>query len=329
MGWFAKKKHTSNLPLKTPLQSKGNEKGREETKIMLQKSSPVLAYMPTSQIRDICWKDIENMEHWARRLIHEVLSEKYGSNYFAHTDENGNRLIKSEIVKALQKRVDADTKRFPRLVDALFLENIIEILCNDNLYTKHFKVALEHAYPCGKEDVKHHLTVIKDVRNRYTHSNTMSIRDAERAICYCHDFVDSLRKYYQNAGKDRDYNVPTFLKVSDSLGMTHYFSDNSYLSGHDIRLRSGDVYRVEVEIDPTFNSSEYSIEWVFEWELMKKRKLHNQVSADISITNEMVGRYIRVYCYIITNKDWHKHGWYDDSFDYMITTILPPIEDSY
>lgn len=328
MWWFSKKR-TSNLSLETPLQNEKNEKEREEDNHMLQKPSPVLAYMPTTQIRDICWKDIENTEHWARRLIHEVLTEEYGTNYFDYTDENGNRLIKSEIVRALQKRVEADANRFPRLVDALFLENIIEILCNDNLYTKHFKVALEHAYPCGKEDAKHHLTVIKDVRNKYTHSNTMSIRDAERAICYCHDFVDSLRKYYQNAGKDRDYNVPTFLKVSDSMGMTHYFSDDSFLSGRGIRLRSGDIYRVEVEIDPTFNSNEYSIEWTFEWELMKKRKIHNQVCADISITNEMVGRYLKVYCHIITNKDWHKHGWYDDSFDYMITKILPPIEDSY
>ena len=139
--------------------------------IECMKSGPILVYMPTDQMRDACWKEIENMEHWARRLIHEILSEQYGINYFNYVDENGNRLIKSEIVKVLQRCMDSDAHRFPRLVDALFLENIIDILCNDVLFAKYFRAALECAYPCGKDDAKHHLTVIKDVRNRYTHSN--------------------------------------------------------------------------------------------------------------------------------------------------------------
>lgn len=320
-----KKKGISELITEIPVQSKAPEK----KPIALAKASPVLAYMPTTQIRDVCWKDIENMEHWARRLIHEMLSVQYGEDYFNYTDEKGNRLIKSEIVKALQKRVDSDSNRFPRLVDALFLENIIDILCNETLFTKHFKIALEYAYPCGKEDVKHHLTVIKDVRNRYTHSNTMPIRDAERAICYCHDFVDSLSKYYQNIGKNRDYNVPTFLKVTDSMGMTHFFSSDKYLYGHGIRLRSGDVYRVEVEIDPTFKPSDYKIEWKYEWQIMKFKQVKNKTSIDIPITNEMVGRLLKIECRVISSRDWHKYGWYDDSFDYTISTILPPIEDSY
>ena len=173
------------------------------------------------------------------------------------------------------------------------------------------------------------MSIIKDVRNKYTHSNTISIRDAEKAICYCHDFIDSLRMYYQTIGKEKDYNVPTFLRLTDSQGMTHYFSSQTTLPGYKIRLRSGDVYRVEVEIDPTFNPCNYKIEWIYEWELMKSKKVHNQTSVDIPIINAMVGRYLKIQCFIISNKDWHKHGWYDDSFDYLISTILPPIEESY
>ena len=82
MRWFVKKKHTPNLPLEAPLQGNENEKEREENEIMLQKTSSILAYMPTVQIRDACWKDIENMEHWARRLIHEVLQKHMGKTTF-------------------------------------------------------------------------------------------------------------------------------------------------------------------------------------------------------------------------------------------------------
>lgn len=321
MNWFSKEKDTPEIQLQ--------REETEENTVVPIKEEPVLTYMPTSQIRDVCWKDIENAEHWARRLIHEVLSEQYGSDYFNYADESGNRLFKNEIIKTLQKRVDSDRNRFPRLVDALFLENIIDILCNDSLFAKHFKPALKGAYPCGKEDAKHHLSIIKDVRNKYTHSNTISIRDAERAICYCHDFVDSLRTYYQTIGKEKDYNVPTFLKLTDSQGMTHYFSSQTVLDGYEIRLRSGDIYRVEVEVDPTFKPSDYKIQWTYEWDFRELKKAHNQTSIDIVITNAMVGRHLKIHCHIISNKDWHKHGWYDDSFSYIISTILPPIEDSY
>lgn len=59
--------------------------------------------------------------------------ERYGNGCFNYADDKGNRVIKSEIIKSLQKRTESDHNRFPRMVDALFLENIIDILCNDSL----------------------------------------------------------------------------------------------------------------------------------------------------------------------------------------------------
>ena len=77
--------------------------------------APVLAYMPTVQLRDACWKEIENVEHWARRLINEIMSENYGADYFNYVDDSGNRVIKSEIARSLRKRMESDTRRFPRM----------------------------------------------------------------------------------------------------------------------------------------------------------------------------------------------------------------------
>ncbi|GAI06690.1 unnamed protein product, partial [marine sediment metagenome] len=34
--------------------------------------------------RSICKKKIENLEIWLRRLVHESLSEEYGSNYLEY-----------------------------------------------------------------------------------------------------------------------------------------------------------------------------------------------------------------------------------------------------
>ena len=297
--------------------------------------APVLAYMPTVQLRDACWKEIENVEHWARRLINEIMSENYGSDYFNYADGNGNRVIKSAIVRSVQIRMESDMRRFPRMVDALTLENVIDIICNANLYDLHFKDALKYAYPCGLDVAKYYMTAIKDIRNRYAHLNVISIRDAERAICYCHDFIDGLEKYYQEVGRGRDYNVPTFLKLTDSCGVVRNFSSGSGMLFNDnifdgIRLRTGDIYRVEVEVDPTFDPSRFSLEWYCEWEYEEKYKRFRDTNCiDIHITNEMVGRSLKICCTLTTDKEWHRHGSYDDYFQYEIKTILPPIEDCY
>lgn len=316
----------------------GQESERKETMSIISpkanRGKPVLAYMPTEQLRDVCWKDIENVEHWARRLINEIMIENYGGDYFNYLDDKGNRIIKASIVQTLQRRIESDPRRFPRMVDALTFEDVISILCNRDLYAKHFQKALKYAYPCGIEDARHHMTVIKDIRNRYAHLNAISIRDAERAICYSHDFIDSLKEYYQETGKGKDYNVPTFVKLTDSKGLIHHFSSsgNNWLTDKEcgsIKLRSGDVYRVEVEVDPTFDDSGYEVDWYYEWEYDEGVKAHNKLSIDIPITNEMVGRYLKISCSITTHKDWHKHGSYDDYFLYEVKTILPPIEDNY
>ena len=58
--------------------------------------------MPFSQLkeeekRSICKKEIENLENWLRRLVHESLSKEYGNNYLEYNDKSNNYLIKTEI----------------------------------------------------------------------------------------------------------------------------------------------------------------------------------------------------------------------------------------
>ena len=73
----------------------------------------------------------------------------------------------------------------------------------------------------------------------------------------------------------------------------------------------------------------YTVEWRIEWSLDGKKKISGEKCIDIEITNKMVGAFLHIMCHIITNREWHRHGWYDDSFEYYITTILPPINENY
>ena len=293
-------------------------------------SANILVYAPTDDIRRLCERQIENAEHWARRLIHETLKENYGTDYFDYEDQHGNRLIKSEIIREVKKKHEEEPNRYPRLVDALTLERMIEILCKDELYSKVFKSVFENFYPCGNNQLRFSLTAIKDVRNKLSHFNSISIREAEKAICYSHDFIDCLISFYRQVGKDKDYNVPTFTKLYDSEGRCHVFSPDKDLDMHGIRVRSGDVYRVEVEVDPTFDPTMYTIEWRIDWGFGdKKKKIIGDKCIDIEITNDMVGTMLHIMCHIITKREWHRYGWYDDAFEYYISTILPPISENY
>jgi len=47
--------------------------------------------------RSICKKEIENLENWLRRLVHESLSKEYGNDYLEYKDKSNNYLIKTEI----------------------------------------------------------------------------------------------------------------------------------------------------------------------------------------------------------------------------------------
>ena len=54
-------------------------------------------YLDEEQKRSICKKEIEILEIWLRRLVHESLSKVYGNNYLKHKDETNNYLINRKI----------------------------------------------------------------------------------------------------------------------------------------------------------------------------------------------------------------------------------------
>ena len=112
-----------------------------------------LSCMPDAEIRSFCKERVESLEHWLRRLIDEALTETYG-NYFLCEDENNNCLIKKKLVETVLGRRQKEPTRYPRDIDAVLLDDAIDILCNPHLFGKHFKAPLAAAFPEGNAEAK-------------------------------------------------------------------------------------------------------------------------------------------------------------------------------
>lgn len=173
------------------------------------------------EIRNSAKEALEALEHWSRRVINDKFAEKYGTDYFDYKLENGESLIKNEIIRNVSDRMKENPNRFPRSIDAILMEDIAYFLCKDNFYNEFFKEMLENCFS-GQNEVRSRLNILKDIRNKLYHGNAISYREAEQAICYSNDFIDCYKAYYTKVGKDKEYNVPFFVKVEDSLGRCDY-----------------------------------------------------------------------------------------------------------
>lgn len=306
--------------------------------------SVVLAYRTEDDLRTVCRKEIETLEHWTRRLVHETLTAHYGDDYFSYK-KNDEPLIKGEITSRVNKMREDNLERFPRPIDAFFLGDIIYVLCKKPLYDAHFKEALCEAYPHGNEEVRFFLEKIEAIRNKLSHANPISVREAEQVICYCHDVIDSLKAYYRRTGKEKEYNVPLFIRATDSLGNVFLPEKEGFplklcvdlskpipAKDYGVKLRAGETYGLSIVVDPAFDPSTYSLEWLVLSGLVGdnyKRKWKDVTQIEFPVVNKTVGSSFEITCRLKTHKAWHKHNWYDDCFEVHIHTILPPVEDTY
>ena len=72
---------------------------------------------------------------------------------------------------------------FSRPIDTLYLDEIIYVLCKKKLYNENFKEFLKIMYPNGAEEVRTFLKRLIPIRNKLSHANPLSIREAEQCIC--------------------------------------------------------------------------------------------------------------------------------------------------
>lgn len=283
------------------------------------------------EIRNLCKEKLESLEYWLRRIIDETLSPIY-TEYLNYEDLHGNRLIKREIVNSLNKRILDEPQRYSRPIDGLLLSDAIDIICNPNLYYKHFKDIFNYAYPEGKEVTRTFMNRILVTRNLLYHANPISYRQTEQLLCYSNDIIDSIKQYYTIKNLDNEYNVPLILKVTDSFGSVFFRNQLGIVHDGGISkdftldskyfLRVGDILTLEVEVDSSFSVDEYKISWHSAKGF--SHSVQNNKKVIIQITEKQVAKSFDVQCRITSNKNWHRMHLGADDFMLFNYKVLPP-----
>ena len=288
------------------------------------------------ELRDLSRHHIDTFENWARRLIDEVLKQNYGSDYFDVMIREDQPLVRMEIKKRVNQRMQDNPGRFPRKIDAILMEDIEYFLCREDLYNAHFKDILEPFYS-GIAEVRKVLGRLIPIRNKLSHGNTISIHEAEQCLCYIGDFIAVFKQYYAALGRERDYNVPVFLRLKDSLGNDIVREDPRYTwelhfygtTAPKIQLRSGDRYKLWVEVDSSFDSSFYEIEWIVKQDYRTLIEKGTGNVIDFTLSNKNVSYAPEIHIELTTKRDWHRFHTVDDSIKLNYERVLPPIEDTY
>jgi hypothetical protein len=218
--------------------------------------------------RSHCRREIEALEHWLRRLVHETFSEAYGANYLHAADNDGNRLFKSETAAEIEARRGREPSRYPRPIDAAHLDDLVRVICKHENYTRHFREALHTAFPQGNEEARTFLNRVVEIRHNLSHATPLSVHDALRVICYSQDVLASLKGYYTAMNEKNEYNVPMIMKIADSQGNVCESTEivrnatGAGLCAFQVkpsgRFYPGDRIAIEVEVDPSFEHSERS-----------------------------------------------------------------------
>ena len=115
----------------------------------------------------------------------------------------------------------------------------------------------------------------------------------------------------------KEFNVPSVMRITDSFGNENIYSDNPQIARHILTdpsskdpktLYMGDQFTINIEMDPSFPESEYQINW------HKKEGLEildNGRKIVATIGNALIGEAVELIGTVISNKEWHRFGSYD------------------
>ncbi len=291
-----------------------------------------------AELKDYCRHKLDTFENWSRRLIDEALRDHYGDNYFDYLGEDNQPLVKSEIKRRVEDMTNKEPGRYPRKIDGIYLDDIGYFFCKNEIYDKCFKSIFEQFYS-GNNEIRNVIKRLVDIRNKLSHGTTISIHEAEQCICYTDDLIELLKKYYRNKGKEREYNVPLFLRFKDSLGndiirkeyekeweihFNGYYGDSEPV----IKLRAGECYKLWVEVDSSFDSSFYDVRWRIR-QIMEIISEGKGTAVEFFPNNTNVSYSPKIEIMLITKRDWHRFQKVDDIVSVSFADVLPPIEDSY
>lgn len=281
------------------------------------------------QLRSLCRTNIEALEKWARLMLHLVLTEKFGADYIHAKNPDGNYKFKTKLVEKADEMIKNEPGRFPTHLDTLFLEELIYMLCHQDVYPL-LSPHLKDFYPEGKEELKTFLGRVLSVRNKLSHSNPFSHRDAQRAVCYSNDFIDAVKHYFEQKNMTKEFNVPTIIKVTDSFGNESIPADMAETIIYRINdpetkkpkvLYLGDRFSLTLEMDPSFPETDYHLEWLNREGI---EILDNGKKINVTIGNKLIGENVLIGCNVVSHNDWHRYGDHDQTLILQFKALPSP-----
>lgn len=280
------------------------------------------------QIREAAKARIEALERWLRRIVDQTFRD-IALSYESYSDQNGNFLIRSSIRRDAIARWRGSPERFPRFIDAVYLDDLITIICSK---WELFSDALSTAFPQGREEARTFLTRLIEPRNKLAHANALSLREAEQVICYSGDVIEALKDYYKRMGKQDNFNVPLVVHFSDSFGNSIYREQMTVVEPYGVmvnmkdlqtcHLYPGDILTLEVEVDPSFAPTEYTLNWMCFGPSISGSNTTPKIVIPITLAH--VGEQLDFRCTVTSTKEWHRSAiGFDDMFDVRYQ-VLPP-----
>jgi hypothetical protein len=124
------------------------------------------------------------------------MTSAYGGNYLDAVDNGGSSILPLKRVTSIKDRQAAEKERYKRVIDAALLDDLITIICHPSLYKPIFIKYFQASFPNGVNELRNVLNKLIDPRNRLSHANPITHRQAEQVICYSHDIIDSIKNYY-------------------------------------------------------------------------------------------------------------------------------------
>lgn len=279
------------------------------------------SHLQIDDLRNKCKHQLEVFELWLRRLVNDELTDAYGSDYFEYR-KDGQYIFRGEIRQRAADRMTANPGRYIRPIDALLLDDLVTTLCKEQLYTDHFRAALETAFPEGNSEARTFLARIVSVRNPLYHANPISYHQAARVFCYTEDVIQSIKAYYSAMGKDSEYNAPSFVAFRDSAGNNLSISRTSEIHTLQPIFRPGDTIRMEVDIDDSFSADDCTIKWAVVNIGQAETGEGKEFILDLKPAH--VSEQLSLLITLHSNKEWHRHGNYDARLA-ITYKVLPPL----
>lgn len=271
-----------------------------------------LHLLPSDQIETSCRRRIDSCELWLRRVVHDVLFPVFGADYVNTAMVDNNPVFSNNIKKAVAFRWDNAAAQPTRAVDTLLFDDLGVIIGRHDVYQAFFRAALEPELPLGAEHIRRMLATLVPIRNKLSHANgaSLSMLEAERTLCYCNDIISAIQAHYATINMADQFPAPQFTRVSDSFGnVWRPSATRQHHHGTQI-LRSGDLLRIEVEVDSTFTPSDYTVAWTV-CNITGPETAAGPLFC-LALTDRHVGVDFTVMATLTSNKAWHRHSNVDD-----------------